>query len=640
DACSKDMEKWFDPTQSVSSSCGNLFFKNVGQAGKPVWKLLDSLFFPMDSMSRQRTWEVPGVDTLADDFAYCMEVNTALTYRGGETLKFSGDDDLWVYLDNKLIVDQGGVHTARFTQTDLDTLAFLKTKSGKTLDLDIYFCSRQPATAVFGMEASAELKPVGIKSLQIVDSLGANVASKDIITGKTRLCARPYFQEPGAEQCGNYKIPPDLTFLSADWDLNGQTLSMVGGQACLDLDPSQFANNTRINITAKAEDHSSRISLTLVRLARPQSGTLSGNGRAERVTVKLDSAAGPAPEGLEMRFDFAGVNRYAWAHPDSADAWTLRGALGFDNTGPFGFTGFAPVPASTRQTVYTRISALSVNLRDGVTPVLTGARLHWGKGNGQPPYLEIRTSEPMALMGDSLAMNLAWKNREGDLPALAGPKGGRLQPDQYAFSLSEAAVRQLHPGDSVSLSPLAMDEEGNRAQPHFLAVLFPDNAAATVGPLRLRENPVHGAAFLPTAPVQALIPVSASGQPLGNLESERNWAAARGPVLEIPARVPITRIRLSFHDHLGAFVNAVERGFTDQDWESIRAASPGDTTWVRLMWYPVARNGARLGTGAYIVEGRIWTKDGALVTGPDGDKIPIKGESIPVRPRLFGYLRD
>ena len=88
--------------------------------------------------------------------------------------------------------------------------------------------------------------------------------------------------------------------------MNGKTLSMDGGQACLDLDPATFPNNTRINLTAKAEEHTSRISLTLIRLATPLSGRLTGAGRAEAVEVRLDTAAGSAKDGLELRFDFAG----------------------------------------------------------------------------------------------------------------------------------------------------------------------------------------------------------------------------------------------------------------------------------------------------------------------------------------------
>jgi fibro-slime domain-containing protein len=641
DMCSDDLEKWFDPAQSRSASCGNLFLKNVGDTAKPVWRLDDPQFFPMDATSRQRTWTTGVVGPLSNDYAFCAEVNAALTYKGGETMKFRSDDDLWVFLDNRLAVDQGGIHLPIQGETKLDSLPFLKGKLGKTMDLDIFYCSRQPPTAVFGMETTAELKPLKVKNIKIVDTAGEDVSARQILTGKTRLCARPYYQDPGEEMCGNYKSPPDLGFLSADWDLNGKTISFDGGQACLDLDPSLFPNETRIHLTAKAEDHSSRISLTLYRLAKPLSGKLSGNGRAEIVSVSLDSAAGPAPEGLEMQFDFAGSQRYAWVKPDSANPWRLTGALGDAYIGPSGNTGFSPVPATARQTLYTSVSQRPVNLSDGVSPILTGAWFHWGRMNGLPAYLDLQASETLSGAGDSLVSGLLLKRKDGvPEPAPAASQGIQARQERYFLALPEAAAKALRPGDSVSLSASASDREGNPARPRFIPLLFPGNLEETVGPLRIAGNPVRGAAFDPEAGVRALIPVSAEGQPLVGGEAERRWASARGPILEFSTPVPIARIQLAFFDHLGAFVNAVDRTLSDQDWAAMRAASPGDTTVARLMWYPISRDGARLGTGAYVVKGRLWTREGALVNGPDGELTRSRGVSAQVQPRLFGYLRD
>jgi fibro-slime domain-containing protein len=73
---------------------------------------------------------------------FCFESHANFRFRPGLKFSFRGDDDIWVFIDNKLAVDLGGTHLAAPGYVDLDK--FMPTAEvGKSYDIDIYFCDRR-----------------------------------------------------------------------------------------------------------------------------------------------------------------------------------------------------------------------------------------------------------------------------------------------------------------------------------------------------------------------------------------------------------------------------------------------------------------------------------------------------------------
>jgi len=91
--------------------------------------------------------------------AVAFEIHTTFTYQGGETFGFTGDDDLWVFIDDRLAIDLGGVHGAMSASVGLDTLGLTV---GNTYDFDLFFAERHTSASSFRIDTSIRLEPTGV----------------------------------------------------------------------------------------------------------------------------------------------------------------------------------------------------------------------------------------------------------------------------------------------------------------------------------------------------------------------------------------------------------------------------------------------------------------------------------------------
>ena len=73
---------------------------------------------------------------------FCFKSRANFRFKHGLKFNFRGDDDIWIYIDNKLAVDLGGTHLAAPGYVDLDKFMPNATV-GDYYDVDIFFCDRR-----------------------------------------------------------------------------------------------------------------------------------------------------------------------------------------------------------------------------------------------------------------------------------------------------------------------------------------------------------------------------------------------------------------------------------------------------------------------------------------------------------------
>jgi fibro-slime domain-containing protein len=108
----------------------------------------DSDFFPIDA-------QLFGNEGRDHNFHFTYALHAEFDYRGGEVFTFSGDDDVWLFLNGRLAIDLGGVHATEAATISLDALAEeLGLVVGERHPFDLFFAERHTNGSTFHVETT------------------------------------------------------------------------------------------------------------------------------------------------------------------------------------------------------------------------------------------------------------------------------------------------------------------------------------------------------------------------------------------------------------------------------------------------------------------------------------------------------
>ncbi|MCQ2098240.1 MAG: fibro-slime domain-containing protein [Fibrobacter sp.] len=95
------------------------------------------------------------------NFGFTVKIQAQFEYVPGQYFDFYGDDDVWVFIDNRLAVDIGGQHGQEAGAVLLDTIGQNNGKKlvpGETYDFHIFYVERHTSQSNFRMRTSIDLQ--------------------------------------------------------------------------------------------------------------------------------------------------------------------------------------------------------------------------------------------------------------------------------------------------------------------------------------------------------------------------------------------------------------------------------------------------------------------------------------------------
>lgn len=104
-------------------------------------------FFPIDD-------QLFGNEDRDHNYHFTLEAHTTFTFHGGEFIELTSDDDGWLFINGRLALDLGGIHSATTGRIELNTFGL---RLGQTCSFDLFYAERHTSGATLVLKTNAKL---------------------------------------------------------------------------------------------------------------------------------------------------------------------------------------------------------------------------------------------------------------------------------------------------------------------------------------------------------------------------------------------------------------------------------------------------------------------------------------------------
>jgi fibro-slime domain-containing protein len=176
-----NFNQWYNTTPGVNIELSRTLVMSYN-AGSGTYIYDNQSYFPIDNDGFGNGPVGPGIPD--HNYLFTTEIALDFTLQANQSLTFTGDDDVWVFINDVLAIDLGGVHDTLSQTVDLNTFAAANNLTvGNDYSLKIFHAERHTTASTFRFETNIlvrdnRIPEPGAGVLALVGVVGTVIAAR------------------------------------------------------------------------------------------------------------------------------------------------------------------------------------------------------------------------------------------------------------------------------------------------------------------------------------------------------------------------------------------------------------------------------------------------------------------------------